>query len=235
MPSLDRDILRLAVPALGALVAEPLFLLTDTALVGHLGETELAALGVASTLLQTIVGLLIFLAYATTPAVARRLGAGDRAGAIAAGIDGMWLALGIGVVLALAAWPLAETVVGWFGSTAAVNGEAVTYVTISLLGLPGMLVVIAATGLLRGLQDTRTPLVVAVAGFAVNAGLNALLIYGAGWGIAGSAAGTVLAQWAMAAVYVVIAVRAARASGIALRPGLDGVSGAALSLSLIHI
>jgi putative MATE family efflux protein len=229
MPSLDRDILRLAVPALGALVAEPLFLLTDTALVGHLGETELAALGVASTLLQTIVGLLIFLAYATTPAVARRLGAGDRPGAIAAGIDGMWLALGIGVVLALAAWPLAATVVGWFGSTAAVNAEAVTYLTISLLGLPGMLVVIAATGLLRGLQDTRTPLVVAVAGFAVNAGLNALLIYGAGWGIAGSAAGTVLAQWGMAAVYVVIAVRAARASGIALRPGLDGVSGAALS------
>ncbi|MGD8193607.1 MATE family efflux transporter [Herbiconiux sp. P18] len=229
MPSLDRDILRLAVPALGALVAEPLFLLTDTALVGHLGDTELAGLGVAGTLLQTAVGLLIFLAYATTPAVARRLGAGDQPGALKAGIDGMWLALGIGVLLALVAWPFARAVVGLFGSTAAVSEAATTYLTVSLIGLPGMLVVIAATGLLRGLQDTRTPLVVAVGGFAVNAALNAVLIYGAGWGIAGSAAGTVVAQWGMAAVYVVIAVRAARASGIALRPGLDGVSGAALA------
>ena len=105
--------------------------------------------------------------------------------------------------------------------------EATTYLTVSLIGLPGMLVVIAATGLLRGLQDTRTPLIVAVAGFAANAALNALLIYGAGWGIAGSAAGTVVAQWGMAAVYVVMAVRAARASVVSLRPGLDGVTGAA--------
>ncbi|WP_368497867.1 MATE family efflux transporter [Herbiconiux sp. A18JL235] len=229
MLTIDRDILRLAVPALGALVAEPLFLLTDTALVGHLGEVPLAGLGVASAVLQTVVGLTIFLAYATTPAVARRLGAGDRPGAVKAGIDGMWLALGVGVVLALAGWPLARPVVDLFGSTPAVGDAAVTYLTVSLLGIPGMLVVIAATGLLRGLQDTRTPLVVAVAGFAANAGLNALLIYGLGWGIAGSAAGTVLAQWAMATVYVVIAVRAARRDRVALRPGRDGVGGAALS------
>ncbi|MGA1836696.1 MATE family efflux transporter [Herbiconiux sp. 11R-BC] len=229
MLTIDRDILRLAVPALGALVAEPLFLLTDTALVGHLGADALAGLGVASTVLQTAVGLLIFLAYATTPAVARRLGAGDRPGAIRAGIDGMWLALAVGVVLALVGWPLAGTLAGAFGSTPAVTAEATTYLTVSLIGLPGMLVVIAATGLLRGLQATRTPLVVAVSGFAVNAALNALLIYGAGWGIAGSAAGTVLAQWGMAAVYVTMAVRAARASGVPLRPGLDGVTGAAAS------
>ncbi|MFB2584940.1 MATE family efflux transporter [Herbiconiux liukaitaii] len=227
MQTIDRDILRLAVPALGALVAEPLFLLTDTALVGHLGETPLAALGVAGAVLQTVVGLLIFLAYATTPAVARRLGAGDTAGAVKAGIDGMWLALGTGIALALVGWPLAGSVVRLFGSTAAVSEAATTYLTISLIGLPGMLLVIAATGLLRGLQDTRTPLVVAVGGFAVNALLNALFIYGFGWGIAGSAIGTVLAQWGMAAVYVVIAVRAARRVGVTLRPGLDGVGGAA--------
>ncbi|HET8779225.1 MAG TPA: MATE family efflux transporter, partial [Agromyces sp.] len=75
--AVDRDILRLAVPALGALVAEPLFLLADTAMVGHLGATPLAGLGLASAVLQTIIGLMVFLAYATTPAVARRLGAGD--------------------------------------------------------------------------------------------------------------------------------------------------------------
>ena len=220
---LDRDILRLAVPALGALIAEPLFLLTDTALVGHLGESALAGLSIGSAVLQTAIGLLIFLAYATTPTVARRLGAGDRPGAIRAGIDGMWLALLIGASLVIVGLPLARWVVRLFGASPAVSEAAETYLTISLWGLPGMLLVIAATGLLRGLQDTKTPLVVAVAGFGLNAGLNVLFIYGLGWGVAGSAAGTVVAQWAMAAVYVVMAVRAARVDGLSLRPGLRGV------------
>ncbi|WP_100362944.1 MATE family efflux transporter [Diaminobutyricimonas aerilata] len=216
-------------PALGALVAEPLFLLTDTALVGHLGADALAGLGIASIVLQTAVGLLVFLAYATTPTVARRLGAGDTPGAIRAGIDGMWLALGIGVLLLVAGLPLAAPVARTLGADGAVADAATTYLSVSLWGLPGMLLVIAATGLLRGLQDTRTPLIVAVAGFAANAGLNALLIYGAGLGIAGSALGTVVAQWGMAAVYVVIAVRAARRYGSPLRPGLRGVSASALA------
>jgi putative MATE family efflux protein len=225
---LDRDILRLAVPALGALIAEPLFLLTDTALVGHLGAEPLAGLGLASTVLQTIVGLLVFLAYAATPAVARRLGAGDRPGAIRAGLDGMWLAVLIGVVL-LAGIPLAGPVISLFGAETDVAAAATTYLAISLAGLPVMLLVLAATGLLRGLQDTRTPLVVATIGFAVNAALNALLIYGAGWGIAGSAAGTVIAQWGMAAVYVVIAVRAAARERVPLRPGLRAIRSVAAS------
>ena len=89
---LDRDIVALALPALGALVAEPAFLLVDTALVGHLGAAQLAGVGIGGTVLQTAVGLLVFLAYGTTPAVARLLGAGDRPGAIRAGIDGIWLA-----------------------------------------------------------------------------------------------------------------------------------------------
>jgi putative MATE family efflux protein len=220
---LDREILRLAVPALGALVAEPLFLLTDTALVGHLGSVPLAGLGVASVILQTALGLLVFLAYATTPTVARRLGAGDQRGAIRAGVDGMWFALLVGLVVAGLGAVAAEPLVGLFGVADEVAEAATTYLSVSLLGLPGMLLVIAATGLLRGLQDTRTPLVVATVGFAANAGLNALFLYGLGWGIAGSAAGTVVAQWGMAAVYVVIAVRAARAVGADLRPGLAGV------------
>uniref|UniRef100_A0A942SY28 MATE family efflux transporter n=1 Tax=Neobacillus citreus TaxID=2833578 RepID=A0A942SY28_9BACI len=219
----DRDIVRLAVPALGALVVEPLFLLTDTALVGHLGAAPLAAVGVAGAVLQTVTGLLVFLAYSTTPAVARALGAGDRRGAVHAGIDGMWLALGLGVVLALVGWPLAGPLVGVFGVSAEVADAATAYLTLSLVGLPGILVVTASTGLLRGLQDTRTPLVVATIGFVANGLLNALLIYGAGWGVEGSAAGTVVVQWAMAAVYVVIAVRAARRVGAPLRPGASGV------------
>ena len=224
---LDRDILRLAVPALGALVAEPLFLLTDTAMVGHLGAAPLAGLSIGSAILQTAIGLLIFLAYATTPAVARRLGAGDRGGAIRAGIDGMWLALLIGVALVIAGLPTSTWLVGAFGAAPDVTAAADTYLSISLWGIPGMLLVIAANGLLRGLQDTRTPLVVAVCGFAANAGLNAVFIYGLGWGVAGSAVGTVIAQWAMAVVYIVMAVRAASATGATLRPGLRGVGSAA--------
>jgi len=227
--TLDRDIARLAIPALGALVAEPLFLLTDTALVGHLGVAPLAGLGLASAVLQTVVGLLVFLAYATTPTVARRLGAGDKPGAIRAGIDGMWFALGIGIVLIVAGLPLSAPVIALFRADDAASAQATTYLTISLWGLPAMLLVLAATGLLRGLQDTRTPLIVATVGFAANAALNAVFIYGLGWGIAGSAAGTVLAQWGMAAVYLVIAVRAGRAAGVPLRPGLDGVRGVASS------
>ncbi len=226
---LDRQILALAVPALGALIAEPLFLATDTALIGHLGSAPLAGLGIASTVLQTAVGLLVFLAYATTPTVARRLGAGDPAGAVRAGIDGLWLALGLGAVLAAAGAALTPAAVAAFGPSAAVAAQAETYLRISTLGLPSMLVVIAATGLFRGLQDTRTPLVIAGVGFAANAALNALLIYGLGWGIAGSAIGTVLAQTGMAAACVVIAIRHARRLGAALRPGLTGVSGSAVA------
>ncbi|WP_344752830.1 MATE family efflux transporter [Leifsonella bigeumensis] len=225
--AIDRDIFRLALPALGALVAEPLFLLTDTALVGHLGEVPLAGLSIGSAILQTAIGLLIFLAYATTPAVARRLGAGDRPGAIRAGIDGLWLALGIGAAIVVIGLPTSGWVVGLFGANPDVTAAADTYLSLSLWGIPGMLIVIAANGLLRGMQDTRTPLVVAIGGFAANGLLNALFIYGFGLGIAGSAIGTVIAQWLMAAVYIVIAVRAARAVGVPLRPGLAGVGNAA--------
>lgn len=205
--SVDRDILRLAVPALGALIAEPLFLLADTAMVGHLGATPLAGLGLASAILQTIIGLMVFLAYATTPAVARRLGTGDERGAVAAGIDGLWLALAIGAALAVVGWWASPGLVALFGASAAVSEAATTYLTISMAGLPAMLLVFAATGLLRGLQDTRTPLWVAGLGFAANIALNFAFIYGLGWGIAGSAAGTVVAQWGMVAVYLVVVAR----------------------------
>lgn len=94
--TVDRQILGLAVPALGALIAEPLFVLIDSAIVGRLGTTELAGLSLASTLLVTAVGLCVFLAYATTAVVARKLGSGDRVGALQTGVDGLWLAAGPG-------------------------------------------------------------------------------------------------------------------------------------------
>ncbi|MER7797173.1 MATE family efflux transporter [Microbacterium sp. NPDC096154] len=225
--TLNRDILRLAVPALGALVVEPLFLLVDAALVGHLGVVPLAGLGIASSILQTIVGLMVFLAYSTTPAVARRFGAGDLRGAVSAGVDGLWLALAIGGVLALAGSLATPALVSAFGPSTAVAAQAQTYLGISMWGLPAMLIVFAATGLLRGLQNTVTPLWIAGLGFTANAALNALFIYGVGWGIAGSAAGTVVAQWGMVAAYVVVVGRLARRHAAPLRPHRAGIGGSA--------
>ncbi|MEU8306631.1 MATE family efflux transporter [Actinomadura sp. NPDC048955] len=219
----DREILRLAVPAFGALVAEPLFLLSDSAIVGHLGTAQLGGLGVAGQALNTLVYLCVFLAYGTTAGVARQVGAGDLRGAIRQGIDGMWLAIAIGAALIAAGWPLIPWIVDAFGASPGVAPYAETYLRVSLFGIPSMLVVLAGTGVLRGLQDTRTPLLVSIGGFSLNLLLNVVFVIGLGWGIAGSAWGTVLAQTGSAAVYVAVVLRAARRHGALVRPDWDGL------------
>ncbi|MFD7838409.1 MATE family efflux transporter [Streptomyces sp. NPDC059761] len=219
----DREILALAVPAFGALVAEPLFVMADSAIVGHLGTPQLAGLGIAAALLTTAVSVFVFLAYATTAAVSRRVGAGDLRAAIRQGTDGIWLALLIGAAVVAVLLPTAPWLVSLFGASDTVAPYAVTYLRISALGIPAMLMVLAATGVIRGLQDTRTPLYVAIGGFALNAGLNAALVYGAGFGIAGSAWGTVIAQCAMATAYLFVVVRGARTHGASLRPDPAGI------------
>ncbi|GAA1388600.1 MATE family efflux transporter [Kitasatospora putterlickiae] len=223
----DREILALAVPAFGALVAEPLFLMADSAIVGHLGTAQLAGVGVASAALTTATGVFVFLAYATTAAVARRIGAGDRRAAIQQGIDGIWLALALSAGVVALTLLLAPQVADALGASPTAAPYAVTYLRISALGIPAILMVMAATGVLRGLQDTRTPLYVAVAGFAANLGLNAGLVYGAGLGVAGSAWGTVIAQTGMAAVYVFVVVRGARREQASLRPDAAGIRASA--------
>ncbi|WP_103508847.1 MATE family efflux transporter [Streptomyces sp. SM13] len=223
----DREIFALAVPAFGALVAEPLFVMVDSAVVGHLGTPQLAGLGIAAALLMTAVSIFVFLAYATTAAVARRVGAGDLPAAIRQGMDGIWLALLLGVAVVALAVPTAPWLVDVFGASDTAAPYAITYLRISILGIPAMLVVLAATGVLRGLQDTRTPLYVAIGGFTANAALNVTLVYGAGLGIAGSAWGTVIAQVGMAAVYLVVVVRGARRHGASLRPDAAGIRASA--------
>ncbi|MER5883867.1 MATE family efflux transporter [Streptomyces sp. NPDC001941] len=223
----DREILALAVPAFGALVAEPLFVMADSAIVGHLGTPQLAGLGIAAALLATFVSVFVFLAYATTAAVARRVGAGDLPAAIRQGMDGIWLALLLGAAVIAVTVPTAPWLVGLFGASDTAAPYAITYLRISTLGIPAMLVVLAATGVLRGLQDTRTPLYVAIAGFVANGVLNVALVYGAGLGIAGSAWGTVIAQCGMAAAYLVVVVRGARRHGASLRPDAAGIRASA--------
>lgn len=217
--------LALAVPALGALVAEPVFVLVDSAIVGHLGPAPLAGLALASTVLTTVVGLFVFLAYATTAAVARRLGGNDEPGALRSGVDGLWLALALGVVLGALVALAAPWLAGVLGAHDEVARQAVTYLRASAPGLPGMLVVLAATGVLRGLQNTRTPLVVAATGAVINAGLNALLVLGARMGIAGSGLGTAATQLAMAAWLGTLVVRGARRRGVDIAPTAGGLRG----------
>ncbi|HEU4666686.1 MAG TPA: MATE family efflux transporter [Arthrobacter sp.] len=219
----NREILRLAVPAFGALVAEPLFLLADSAIVGHLGVAQLAGVGLASAVLHTAVGLMVFLAYSTTPAVARAIGDGQLGKALAAGRDGVWLALLLGMVLAVAGFLAADPLIGLLGAEGEVRAFAVDYLRWSMPGLVAMLLIFAGTGLLRGLQDTRTPLVVATAGFGLNIVLNLWLVYGLGWSVTGSAVGTSVAQWAMAGVYLYIARRNALQNGVSLLPNWRGI------------
>ncbi|MCU1555505.1 MAG: family efflux transporter, partial [Arthrobacter sp.] len=171
-----REILRLAVPAFGALIAEPLFLLADSAIVGHLGVAQLAGVGLASAVLHTAVGLMVFLAYSTTPAVARAVGNGQLPKALAAGRDGVWLALLLGIILAAAGFVTAGPLLELMGARGEVRDFAVEYLRWSMPGLVAMLLIFAGTGVLRGLQDTRTPLMVAAAGFTLNIVLNLFLV-----------------------------------------------------------
>lgn len=210
--------MRLAIPAFGALAAEPLYVLADTAIVGHLGRHQLGGLGVAGTVLNAVFGIFNFLAYGTTAAVARRVGAGERRAAVEQGLAGLWLAVGLGLALMLAGLALAIPIIDAIGASDAVRSDALTYLRISLLGAPFVLVALAATGYLRGTQDTRTPLVIAVVANVVNLLLELVLVYPLHLGIAGSAWGTVVAQIGAAAWYLTIVGREARAEHASVRP-----------------
>jgi Na+-driven multidrug efflux pump len=173
-----REILRLAVPALGALVAQPLFVLVDAAIVGTLGTLPLAGLGAAATLVSLVLGLCIFLAYATTSSVARRIGEGRWDAAVSEGVEGMALGLGLGAVIGVLTWLLAAPAVAALGASADVTPYAVTYLQVVALGFPAALVAMAGVGVLRGLQDTRTTLLVTLLAVTVNLGLAAFLVLG---------------------------------------------------------
>jgi putative MATE family efflux protein len=208
----DREILKLALPALGALAAEPLYLLADTAMVGHLGTEELAALAIAGTLITGAFTLFNFLTYGTTAQVARLSGAAEheQAGRLAA--QALWLATGLGVLLTALLAGLAVPLVDLMGGEGRTGDLAVLYLRIGSLGLPFALIALSGQGFLRGVSDLRTPLVIVVAANAANVVLNVVFIYGFGWGLAGSAWATVVAQAGMGAAFVTALLRRPAAS-----------------------
>lgn len=223
----DREIFALAIPTFFALIAEPLFLLTDSAIVGSLGTRALGGLGVAGQVLLTLAAVCIFLAYGTTAAVSRKFGAGDIPGGMRDGVDGLWLAILLGIAAIGIGWPLGPWMIDLLGASPEVAPYAVTYLRISLLSTPFLLIIMAGTGVLRGLQDARTPLVVAASSYIGNALLCATFVLVLNWGIAGSAWSTVLAQGAGAFWYVATIVRAARREGVSPVPSVAGLKASA--------
>ena len=215
----DRQILQFAIPALGALAAEPLYVLVDTAVVGHLGRSQLAALGVAATVLS-VLAMFNFLQYGTTAQVARATGAGEDLTAARFGAQSLWLSLAFGCALAVAVVVLAEPVVGLVGVEGTTAAYAVTYLRIMALGIPSAFLAIGGQGFLRGVSDLRTPLVIVIAGNVVNVILELILVYGVDLGIEGSAWGTVVAQTGMGIAMAVAILRRVGRANAGLRPQL---------------
>jgi putative MATE family efflux protein len=212
--SYDRRILRLALPALGALAAEPLYILVDTAIVGHLGRSQLAALGAAATALS-VLATFNFLQYGTTAQVARATGAGQDRDARRLGAQALWLSLGIGVVLAAAIALFAAPIVGLVGVEGQTAEYAATYLRIVSIGVPSFFLALGGQGFLRGVSDLTSPLVLIVLGNVLNLVLEVLFVYGFDWGIEGSAWGTAIAQSCMGLGFVWLIVRRVGAAGMA--------------------
>jgi putative MATE family efflux protein len=203
----DREIFRLAVPALGALAAEPLYLLADTAIVGHLGRPQIAALGLAGVVLSGAFTIFNFLTYGTTAVVARASGAGQHERAARLAAQALWVSLGIGVALVLVCEAVGAPLLRGLGGHGRSGDLALTYFRIAALGLPAALVALAGQGYLRGVSNLRRPLAIVVVANAANLVLEVLFVYGFHWGIAGSAAGTAIAQAGMGIAFAVELLR----------------------------
>jgi len=214
LDALDRRILAIAVPALGSLLVEPVYVLTDTAVVGRLGAEPLGGLALASTVLNTLVWVFNFLSYGTTVRVAVRRGRGDLVGGASDALQALWLALGIGLAVAAVVGLGAGGLIGLLGDDPAVVDQGTTYLRVSAFGVPFQLVTIACIGYLYGLPDTKRPFVVLGLSTATNLAVELVLVFGLDWGIAGSAWGTVVAQVLSATVLLGIVLPALRLDGL---------------------
>jgi len=203
----DREIVRLAIPALGALAAEPLYVLADTAIVGHLGRPQIAALGLAGTVLSGAFTVFNFLTYGTTAVVARAAGAGQQERAARLAAQALWASIGIGIVLLVLGEAAAAPLLAGLGGHGRSGRYALVYFRIAAAGLPAALVALGGQGYLRGVSNLRRPLEIVVAANVANLVLEVVFVYVFHWGIAGSAAGTAIAQAGMGVAFAVELLR----------------------------
>jgi len=223
--AVDRRILALALPATASLLATPLYDLTDTAILGHLGTTPLAGAVIANEILLLASSVFIFLMFGTTAAVARMSGLDRRADAVRHGVQGMWLGAGLGALVAVLLAVALPALVPLWGGHGAVGHAARVYGWVSVAGFPAALMVMAGTGYLRGGSNTVTPLWIALGTVSLNLVLEVVTIYGFGWGVAASAASTVVAQWVAAGIHLRLLVRAARRHDVPIRPHPETLRG----------
>lgn len=220
----NRQILALAIPTFGQLIADPLFVLIDTAIVGHIGDSALAGLSIGSTVLLTVAGLCNFLAYGTTSRVGQLMGAGRKREGLETGVDGLWLALIIGMGISAALFLAARPLCALMGAHGEVLDNAAIYLQAVIFGLPGMLLVYAANGIFRGLKKVRITLIAAVLGAVLNTALDFLFVFGLGMGVMGSGLATLIAQWFMGLYLVIPALKWSREAGASLAPRLSGIT-----------
>lgn len=202
--ALDRRIIALAIPALGTLAIEPLYILVDTAIVGRLGTSALAGLAIAGTVLLTITAVLGFMQYGVTPEVAYAQGSGDPEGARVIAKDAVWLAVLLGVPVACALALFADPLGRALGATGDVEHAATTYLRISALGLPFVFITLVGHGIMRGHNNLRKPLLIVLCANVANVIGEVIAVYGLKLGIAGSAWSTVLVQIGAAGAFAVI-------------------------------
>jgi putative MATE family efflux protein len=214
----DKEILRLALPALGALAAEPLYVLVDTAIVGHLGRPQLAGLGLAGTVLSGTFTIFNFLTYGTTAVVARAAGAGQHERAARLAAQALWASLAIGLTLLVVCEAAGVPLLRALGGHGQSGHDALVYFRIAAAGLPAALIALGGQGYLRGVSNLRRPLEIVVVANLVNVVLELLFVYGFHWGIAGSAAGTAIAQAGMGIAFARELLRPRAASR---RPSFD--------------
>ncbi len=217
MPVTARSILALALPALGVLIANPLYLLLDTAVVGRLGTAELAALAAGTTIQSIVTTQLTFLSYGTTARSSRLYGAGKRSAAVAEGVQATWVALAVGCAIAVLVWLLAQPLGVWLTHDVATGAAAAQWMRVAGCAVPLTLVIMAGNGWMRGVQNTRLPFVITLCGLVPGAAILPALV--ARYGLVGSAIANVIGMGIAAALFLIVLIREhARGSGGSWRP-----------------
>lgn len=192
----NREIFRIAIPAIVSNITVPLLGLADTTISGHLGsEKYIAAIAVGSMMINVVLWCFGFLRSGTSGMTAQAFGAKDREQQRELYSRSMFLGLGIGLLMVICQWPLMWILLKLISAEQTVSALASDYFTIIIWGAPAMLATMAISGWFLGMQSSFYPMLIAIATNIVNIGASVLAVYGLKWGFIGTAAGTCFANW----------------------------------------